>query len=568
MLRWLLVGLLLLIAVGQWGMGIWVYQNRQGREASLLVLLLLSFSVPVIGTAIQVTVNSLLGKIIVFTVWTTVIWGAVVVLVFLTIAFAGYPHWITRRTAALGLGYFAVHGSLALTNPVFEWLYADFQLTMEPFPILVYTRTPLYQLLSLSLIVGILFALTLLVSTLIQSRRWTAKQSIVLLGANIPSLVVGVAFVTNTQLKVHPLILAGGMLGLVYGWVIIREQHLPGETLARETALSHVEEGIIMLNTDGIISDYNDSAERMFPQLTGAIGSHIRTVEPAIWTAQVDEMHPDALTDYLEQTGSGNERKQVISVNCSAVTVGTSLYGYVISLHDVTTLRERERELKQRNEQLDQFASVVSHDLRNPLSVANGYLELGMETGDTEPLENVREQHQRMEAMIDDLLTLAQTGQTVEDPELVSLAAVAEDAWTNAAVPDCDIAICVSEAVTIQADRNRLLHVFENLFRNTADHNDPPLTVRIGTLETPDEHPDSSDTSRLGFFIEDNGAGIPEAEQNEIFDYGYTSRANGTGFGLSIVEDIVQAHGWTIQVTNGDSGGARFEITDVEFNSV
>ena len=80
------------------------------------------------------------------------------------------------------------------------------------------------------------------------------------------------------------------------------------------------------------------------------------------------------------------------------------------------------------------------------------------------------------------------------------------------------------------------------------------MTVRIGDL--PDD---------AGFYVADDGPGIPEADRETVFDAGHSTNEDGTGFGLSIVQGIVEAHGWDIRVTEGDDGGARFEITGVEY---
>jgi signal transduction histidine kinase len=71
-----------------------------------------------------------------------------------------------------------------------------------------------------------------------------------------------------------------------------------------------------------------------------------------------------------------------------------------------------------------------------------------------------------------------------------------------------------------------------------------------------------------GFYIEDDGPGIPEGDWQTVFDPGYSTAEQGTGFGLSIVKQVVDAHDWAIEITEGTKGGARFEITGVEFDTV
>ncbi|ESS09678.1 MAG: histidine kinase-, DNA gyrase B-, and HSP90-like ATPase, partial [uncultured archaeon A07HN63] len=166
------------------------------------------------------------------------------------------------------------------------------------------------------------------------------------------------------------------------------------------------------------------------------------------------------------------------------------------------------------------------------------------------------------ETIVDGLLRLARAGQSVESRETVTLDEVAEDAWEHATVDGCELESHLSTEIKIDADRDRLLQVFENLFRNAADHNQNGVTLEIGMLDA--EGLSTDDGDRSGFYIEDDGRGIPADARDEIFEHGYTTDSDGTGLGLSIVQDIVAAHGWRIDVTTGHDGGARFEITGVD----
>lgn len=212
-------------------------------------------------------------------------------------------------------------------------------------------------------------------------------------------------------------------------------------------------------------------------------------------------------------------------------------------------LRAREQELAQQNERLEQFASVVSHDLRNPLTVAQGRLELAQEECDSDQLDSVEQAHERMSSLIADLLTLAREGNEVGDLEPIALRKLVEQCWQNVDAADASILIEVDR--TIQADRSRLRQLLENLMRNAIEHGGKDVTVSVGALDD-------------GFYIEDNGAGIPESDWKTVFETGYSTSREGTGFGLSIVKRVADAHQWEISVTEGSEGGARFEITDVK----
>lgn len=208
----------------------------------------------------------------------------------------------------------------------------------------------------------------------------------------------------------------------------------------------------------------------------------------------------------------------------------------------------REAELQRQNERLDEFASVVAHDLRNPLSVAKGFLEIVEETGELEHLERIDSAHDRMERLIHDLLTLARGESIVTDTGQVDLRTVTTEAWGYVDTAEATLTVA-DEVHTVTADGGRLTQLFENLFRNAVEHGGSDVTVTVGKLDGGD-----------GFYVEDDGKGIPPEKRTKVFDHGVTSTEGGTGFGLSIVADIAKAHGWGVSVTEGTDGGARFEF--------
>ena len=217
-------------------------------------------------------------------------------------------------------------------------------------------------------------------------------------------------------------------------------------------------------------------------------------------------------------------------------------------MQDITNRKESELQLKQQNDQLEQFASVISHDLRNPLNVAQGRLSLAQEECESKHLTNVEDALERMQELIEDLLALAREGDRVSDTETVDLAQITVDCWQYVETADATLQTPIDRS--IQADPSRLTQLLENLFRNAVEHGGDNVTVTIGELDG-------------GFYVEDDGPGIPEDERDEVFEAGYSAGDQGSGFGLAIVKQIVDAHGWTIRVTESDHGGARFEIRGV-----
>jgi PAS domain S-box-containing protein len=233
---------------------------------------------------------------------------------------------------------------------------------------------------------------------------------------------------------------------------------------------------------------------------------------------------------------------------------------------NVTERVEREQELQQQRDRLEEFASVVSHDLRNPLNIAQGRAALLGEECESEHFEPLNTALDRMSEIIGDTLTLARQGQVVGETERINLTEITGACWKNVATGAASVDV-VDEMI-IEGDRGRLQHLFENLFRNAIEH---------GTSEN---HTDSDDDGEswaddlsiqvgqiddAGFYVEDSGTGIPKESRDDVFEPGHSTAEGGTGFGLTIVKRVAEAHGWEVMITDGKDGGARFEFTGVEF---
>ena len=218
-------------------------------------------------------------------------------------------------------------------------------------------------------------------------------------------------------------------------------------------------------------------------------------------------------------------------------------------VRDITERKRDKRELRRKNERLEEFTSVVSHDLRNPLNVAQGRVKLAREECDSDHLDHVERAHERMTDLIDDLLMLARAGETVTNVMPVSLVACVDTCWGN--VDTADATLVTDTDRTVEADRGRLCQLFENLFRNAVEHGGEDVTVTVGEVDG-------------GFYVEDDGPGIPPEKREAALSAGYSSNDEGTGFGLRIVTRVAESHGWEVSITDGSEGGARFEITGVD----
>jgi PAS domain S-box-containing protein len=234
--------------------------------------------------------------------------------------------------------------------------------------------------------------------------------------------------------------------------------------------------------------------------------------------------------------------------------------------HDISEQVEQEKKLKDQNDRLEKFASVVSHDLRNPLEVANLRINLATRECDSNHLDDVQQALDRMEQIIEDLLALARHKEAGEI-ESVSLKDLVARCWQNLNTEQATLE--VETDITIRANKSQLTTLLENLFRNAIEHNSREVTIIVGTLDSTRISEQNQSGEELdGFYIADDGEGIAQAEQKKVFERGYSSEQDGTGFGLDIVSQVANSHNWQIDVAENNDGGAQFNITGVEIEKV
>lgn len=200
--------------------------------------------------------------------------------------------------------------------------------------------------------------------------------------------------------------------------------------------------------------------------------------------------------------------------------------------------------------QLEQLGAFLSHDLRTPLAVAIGALEIARRTSDEAAFDRTAAALRRMGELLDDLDSLIKHGDTVTDPEAVDLSDAALSAWDLVAVETATLRIHLPPGRTAEGERTRLTSLFENLFVNAIRHVGSDVTLTLGALPG-------------GFYVEDDGRGMDASVRSDAFAIGVSGTPDGSGFGLAIVAWIAEAHGWTVELTEGETGGARFQFTNV-----
>lgn len=240
------------------------------------------------------------------------------------------------------------------------------------------------------------------------------------------------------------------------------------------------------------------------------------------------------------------------SVSVTAAFGTATGYYYTDLRRKAEELEDTSQLLREKNRRLDEFASVVSHDLRNPLNIAAGNLGLARKAkGEDERKEffdNVESAHERMERLIQEVLSFTRQGEEAYEPVNVRLTKIAERGVKNTPLPEGSLD--VETDVEVRADEDGIQRMFENLLRNSVEHTDEGVKVRVGSSE------------ECVFYFEDDGPGIPEEKREKVLESGYTTTDGGTGFGLPIVRRTAEVHGWSVEVAEGDEGGARFEFVE------
>lgn len=280
-----------------------------------------------------------------------------------------------------------------------------------------------------------------------------------------------------------------------------------------------------MLGADGIIQHESPAIEQIYgfdqDALVGDfVGDYFHPedrdeVLSAFQTLVERDDHVVKAVEYRHEQADGS----YLWVESVASSTPTPTGHYVVNTRDISERKQRERHLEALNERLEAFVSMVSHDLRNPLAIADGRLELAREACDSPHLDDVAQAHDRMGALIDELLALARGGKALGDLEPVALSALTRECWDPVGHHESTVVTATSRS--IYADANRLRQLLENVLRNALDHAGDDVTVTVGDLQD-------------GFFIEDDGPGIPADDRQRVLEPGVSTSERGTGLGLSI----------------------------------
>lgn len=377
-----------------------------------------------------------------------------------------------------------------------------------------------------------------------------------------------------------------GALGLLLSMVAQRQtvakesykdlsDELAHQVSLHEATLDATEDGILVVDLHGAIVSYNDRFQEIWDLPDDVVEArddevaieHVidQVEDPQAFRDRVEELYANPQTEAWDEIPLKDGR--ILERHTRPQRLDGEVVGRVWSFRDVTEQRETKRELERSNEDLRQFASAVSHDVREPLRMIANYLELiedRWETDDPELhgfLDHAKDGAHRLDRMIEGLLTYSRLDQAGERGEVVDLDEVLDDALKNLTVQieEANAQIKADELPHVQGDASQLTMLFQNLVGNAIRYRgDEPPDIRIRSQPVGD---------RIRVSIEDNGVGIPPEEQEgifEIFKQGSASRGTigqGEGIGLAVCKRIVDRHGGQIRVESTPGKGSTFSFT-------
>jgi PAS domain S-box-containing protein len=278
------------------------------------------------------------------------------------------------------------------------------------------------------------------------------------------------------------------------------------------------------------------------------------------------------------ETGSpvGYEIRSPISVGpewygvkVGPIRSGDQIVGFTMNLMDITDLKRTQAQLEQSNRELENFASVASHDLQEPLRKIQTFSErlkatsaaaLGPDGRDY--LERMHNAATRMRRLIDDMLSFARISSRGQPFSRVALGDIAREVLGDleTVIEHAGASITLGALPELEADPPQMRQLLQNLLSNALKfrRDDVPPVISIQASLLPDGR-------SCELVVEDNGIGFDEKYVDRIFNVFQRlhgrGKYDGTGIGLAICRKIAERHGGTIHARSAPGAGARFIVT-------
>jgi PAS domain S-box-containing protein len=370
------------------------------------------------------------------------------------------------------------------------------------------------------------------------------------------------------------------------------EQRIAAEQAWFRITLASIGDAVITTDPDGLVTSLNSVAEKLtgwtceeaIGQPMGQVFSIIHEITGQQVEDPVDKVMQSGLVAGLaDRTALVARGGQVIPVEDSAAPIQNGdgeILGVVMVFRDVTEERKIElaladyaERLKGSNQELEQFATIASHDLQEPLRKVKQFGKLlknrfGEALGEEpkEYLERMISAVDRMQEMISDLLELSRINSQGGNFEKIDLAEIASDVVSNleTRIRATQGQVVLEPLPTIVGDAMQIRQLLQNLIGNAVKYYKPgvPPLVRVSAQTDPDI---LGDAASISIQVEDNGIGFEEKQVERIFQpfqrlHGH-EEYEGTGIGLSICKKIVERHKGSITAHSQPGEGSTFIFT-------
>jgi len=550
-------------AIQAW-LAYWVYTNRRGKRGTRAFLVMV-----VVG---MVWMVSVMAHVVFdgqrFQEATYALWG---ITAYVSIsAFVVFGSQYTGRDfhrhpfVALPLAFISVgYPLLILTNQYHSLVWTGFTPFSEPFSYLAVQPGPIIAVTTLLLTLLGLYTEFAMGKYLLSTSRRSGWQLVLLILGALPVTVLEYLSYTGLFPAAYMSHAPYGII-VFYGFTAValfQFNLFDLKPVARNAIVEELGDPVFVVDTDGNLVDYNSETRALWPDIDDHEGDPFDVACPEL-AAVVDVGDPGvAQSERVTLARNGQERHY--STMVSRIEHDRDAAGdlYAVLLRDVTALERSRWQLERQNERLDQVGATISHDLRNPIQIADGRIglieeEVERDVDDEDVRASLRSHVEsatyaieRMDTIIDDVLTIAREGKTVEETEPVTLSVVARDAWGTVETTDATLELDGDR--TIEASESRLRSILENCYRNSLEHGPADATITVGASED-------------GFYVRDDGPGIPPGEVDRVFQTGYTTSDEGTGLGLAIVQTMAESHGWTVALDETFEDGAKLVFSGVD----
>lgn len=485
---------------------------------------------------------------------------APIVWVVFSLQYTDREAWLSRRRLALLAIVPAGVLTLVWTAQYHTYFYTEMFVLMVDGVALLETPPAIGHRINVIYSYGLLLIGTgLIVGETITNNRLYRRQSLVLLAClSTPWLANGLfhlGFRPIPTADLTPVVFV--IVGIPLAIIVQRDELTGFVPVAHERVFHTLDDPVFVVTTSNRVLDANRAARELVDTDGGPLeGRDLVELlpEPLLDGGDLHSALDGAMECVIEVDGT--PRQYIARLRGTESASQDDPRGCILSLTDITLQKAQQESLEAKNEQLERLAGVVSHDLATPLATGESLLHL-IEADLDSPSPGVRQSlsdlgavHGRLRAFAEGLPALARESTDVETPTDCDLETVARAAW--GVVDTGSLELAVESTCSLAADASRLQQAFENLFVNSVQHaavgEAGATNVRIGRLDSDD-----------GFYIEDDGLGIPADRREDLLAFG-VSTGGGSGYGLAIVRTIVEAHGWSLSISDSETGGARFEV--------